>query len=338
MSFRLGVVRTGGTIGCNWADGDVAVLSNDDTIGLADLVRWWPGSEPPAVLTRTPLNLASEDLQPPDWLPMADAVRQLAAEGADAVIVLHGTDTATYTCAALSFLLPDQSIPVLVTGAGLPPDHPDSDAGANLTTAMSAARHGVPGVFLAFFSPEVGAGEIHLGTRVRKTGDPARLFRTVGGPPIARTNPMRGYESLAVPPQALDLEVLAAIDPAVLSVRCHPGLDFLALRTMVVAAGARGVVLELYASGTGPTRPGRSSLPEFARWCEINRIAVVSTLWNADGRVPPRYESTLALADAGILFLPAALPEVATVKLMWALAQPDHDPLELMRTPISGEW
>nr|QRW40800.1 asparaginase [bacterium] len=335
--FRLGMVQTGGTIGCTWTDGGVAVLSDSATVGPVDVRRLWRAGPELTVVSRAPINRASEDLVPADWLAMTGAVRQLATEGAQAVVVLHGTDTAAYTCAAMSFLLNSIDIPVIVTGASLPPDHPASDAAANLEAALIAARHAPAGVHLVFRTPRTGAGELHLGTRVRKTGEPGQPFVTVGGSPIARMTTAAGYESLTRAPHPFATPTVAAVEPSVLSLRCHPGLDFLGLRTLISASDVRGVVLELYASGTGPARPGRTSLPDFAVWCRTAGVPVVSALWHADG-APARYESTVALEDAEVLFLPTILPEVATVKLMWALAQPHGDPLELMRTPVRGEF
>ena len=72
----------------------------------------------------------------------------------DAVILLHGTDTMAWTASALSYLLPDVPIPVVLTGSMLAPEARDSDAADNLYTAVQMSmqlalyrRQGVAVVF-----------------------------------------------------------------------------------------------------------------------------------------------------------------------------------------------
>lgn len=97
----------------------------------------------------------STDIQPGDWLLMAEQVRARAAEY-DAVILLHGTDTLAWTVAALSYLLHDVRLPVVVTGSMLPPEASGSDAADNLFAAiqfaMQLAMYRRRGVSIAFDS------------------------------------------------------------------------------------------------------------------------------------------------------------------------------------------
>src|SRR6185369_5935838 len=94
--------------------------------------------------------LDSSDMQPRDWVRIArDIERNLEAH--DGVVVLHGTDTMSYTSSALAFMLEDLGKPVVLTGSQLPLAVPRSDAVSNLVTAMLiAAREDVPEVSLFF--------------------------------------------------------------------------------------------------------------------------------------------------------------------------------------------
>jgi len=74
----------------------------------------------------------SEDMSPSDWVSLAEDIRSLHAQS---VIVVHGTDTMSWTAAALSFLLGDLDLKVIMTGASLPPEHPESDWLENLEPA-----------------------------------------------------------------------------------------------------------------------------------------------------------------------------------------------------------
>ena len=95
----------------------------------------------------------SSNMQPDDWFAMVQHIRQSASD-CDAVILLHGTDTMAWTASALSYLLPDVPIPVVLTGSMLAPEARDSDAADNLYTVVQMSmqlalyrRQGVAVVF-----------------------------------------------------------------------------------------------------------------------------------------------------------------------------------------------
>ena len=114
---RLLVLYTGGTIGMQQsaagllpASGFEARLRAQQALEAGPLPSW-------TFRELQPL-LDSANMQPTHWLQMASAVRDAVAQGdCDAVLLLHGTDTLAYSAAALSFLLLDLEIPVLLTGA-----------------------------------------------------------------------------------------------------------------------------------------------------------------------------------------------------------------------------
>jgi len=77
----------------------------------------------------------SENFTPKHWEGMAEEAARGINEGADGIVIAHGTDTMHYTSAALSFALRDLPVPVLVVGAQRSSDRPSSDAASNLTGA-----------------------------------------------------------------------------------------------------------------------------------------------------------------------------------------------------------
>ena len=139
---RLLVLYAGGTIGMQQsaaglmpASGFEARLRAQQALEAGPLPSW-------TFRELQPL-LDSANMQPTHWLQMASAVRDAVAQGdCDAVLLLHGTDTLAYSAAALSFLLLDLEIPVLLTGAMLPAGSPGSDAWPNLFGAMRALQAG----------------------------------------------------------------------------------------------------------------------------------------------------------------------------------------------------
>ncbi len=344
-SRRIGLVLTGGTIGCeiegSGANELVRLASEEDAPEL-ELVREAAGKGVELSLRR-PLWLTSESMAPANWVTIARSVDSLLTEdGVDAVLVLHGTDTMAYTSAALSFMLAETAAPIVLTGANSPIGEPGSNARRNVEDSLVALAALDPGTYVLFG----GADEptlVHLGTRVRKVGGPGNAFASVGCAPVGvvrdgRFEPSASAgEPVASPDRAVGPGRIG-VDPRVLALRLYPGLDFEWAWAAIASGEVRGVVLELYPSVTGPAGESGLSVVRFAERCGAHGVPVVATTATPVGRGFARYESTVALEATGAEILPM-LPETATVKMMWALgAGGKRDAvLDLMRTEVAGE-
>lgn len=163
--MRIQIIYTGGTIGM--VESDHGLVPGADMEGwvtslLAPSAPAGEGADVPdsplprrqdVVLTELSPLIDSSNATPASWQAMVDTIRTAAASehAPDAFVVLHGTDTMAYTCAALSYALTDLAQPVVVTGSQLPLGVPGSDAAGNLTGALHAAVSGrVRGVALYF--------------------------------------------------------------------------------------------------------------------------------------------------------------------------------------------
>jgi L-asparaginase/Glu-tRNA(Gln) amidotransferase subunit D len=333
------LVLTGGTIG---AEEDNLVLSvgGDPTGAEAGLLeRMWPGPGEPSVTVASPLRKLSESVEPSDWLKIASAVRRLVVEAdATGVVILHGTDTMGYTAAALSFLLSDLDRPVVLTGSNLPSGEEGSDADDNVHAALVALKALDAGVYAAFAGGQGLPGQVYLGTRIRKVRASGGAFESVNRDVVGVVED--GHFRAKEPHAARKHDgCVQRIDDRVLALRLYPGLDLDLAFQSVVAGDIRGVVIELYASATGPDTGDRFSLPRFIEKCVSRGVVVATAVPEAPAKTGKTYETTLAVGKAGGIFLGDMTPETATVKLMWALAQsPDEDLVrELMLRPIAGE-
>jgi len=232
---RLLVLYTGGTIGMQQsaaglmpASGFEARLRAQQALEAGPLPSW-------TFRELQPL-LDSANMQPTHWLQMASAVRDAVAQGdCDAVLLLHGTDTLAYSAAALSFLLLDIEIPVLLTGAMLPAGSPGSDAWPNLFGAMRALQAGqVQGVQLYF------NGALLHGARVSKLRSDA--FDAFAEAPRQRLANATAERAPALLPQR---------SAQVMVLPLYPGVGAAQVQSLV-ASGAQALLLECYGSGTGP--------------------------------------------------------------------------------------
>lgn len=155
--MRLHVTYTGGTIGM--------VESPDGLVPGADLRGWLfqllrQGSDldsSKVSLTALDPLIDSSNATPGSWQSIIDDLWRFH-DSADAFIVLHGTDTMSYTTSALSYALTDFGKPVVFTGSQHPLGKIESDATANVTGAFNAVLSGhAQGVEL-FFGHHLFAG------------------------------------------------------------------------------------------------------------------------------------------------------------------------------------
>ena len=336
----VGLVVTGGTIGAHEDDSVLSVPTDLRAATEVELLKGsWERPDTIDVHVRCPLRLLSENLEPSHWIPIAEAVRDLVEiDDVSGVVVFHGTDTMVYTAAALSFLLSDVDKPIVLTGSNLPPGQKRSDASRNAHDALVALEALGAGTYIVFAGAPNLPGVVHLGTRARKLQASGHAFASINRDPVGRV------VGDAFIPQDLHIRrphgsFRCDVEPRVLALRLYPGLDFAATYSTVIDSGVRGVVIELYASATGPHTDDRYSLPTFIRRCVQQGVIVATTVPNAPKGRSNVYETTLAIADAGGLFLRDMLPETATAKLMWALAQRGdmRSAEELMLTSIAGE-
>ena len=157
MLSSILIIYTGGTIGMK-TDPATGVLVPFDFRGIYD--------EFPAirslqvridVQSLTPV-IDSSNVTPALWLHLAELIRDNYARY-DGFVVLHGTDTMSYTASALSFLLENLAKPVVFTGSQIPIGVLRTDGRENLITAIEiAAAHDAEGPLV----PEVEQGWTRL--------------------------------------------------------------------------------------------------------------------------------------------------------------------------------
>ncbi|MDM8350612.1 asparaginase [Pseudomonas sp. sp1636] len=236
---KLLVLYTGGTIGMQQSAGGLAPASGFEARMRAQQALETGRVLPAWVFRELLPPIDSANMSQANWLAMVDAIRTgVEQDGCDAVLLLHGTDTLAYSAGALSFLLLDLPVPVLLTGSMLPAGVAGSDAWDNLFGAMQALQQGVAaGVHLYF------DGKLLHGARVSKLAS-----ATFGA--FAELPRLRRGERAAQIPAALDYrQPRQPVSLAVLPF--YPGIQAAQVEALL-ASGVRGLLLECYGSGTGP--------------------------------------------------------------------------------------
>ena len=280
----------------------------------------------------------SEDMDASIWQNLARAVYRHIKEGAQGVIVTHGTDTMQYTAAALSFMV-QSPVPVVLVGSQRSSDRPSSDNAMNAICAATVAVSDIAGVSVVMHgSTSDDFCYVHRGTKVRKLHTSTRTaFQTVNEAPIARVD--YGTRKITVlddyPKRGqLELKLRDTMEPKCALVKFYPGMpaDIIGY---YLNKGYRGIVLE----GTGLGHVNRQWVPTIEKAVKAG-VTVVMTSQCVNGRVVDRVYSTgIDLINAGVIEGQDMLAETALVKLMWALGQ-TQDKAEIrrmMQTDIAGE-
>jgi len=327
----VSLISTGGTIASTVDYRTGAVTAQFDA---EDVLRAVPDLAGRANYRgRVVANILSENMTTAVWRDLAEAVHEEIEAGADGVVVMHGTDTMQYTASALAFML-DTPVPVVFTGSQRSADRPSSDNVMNAVCAVEAAKADRAEVLLcmhASSSDDVCA--LHRATRVRKNHTSRRdAFETVGATPIGEVD----YESETVdfrrdgPKRGkTELDLAPELETSVELVKFTPGMNPAALDHL---DDAEGVVIE----GTGLGHVATDWIDRIEEL--VDRGATVAmTSQCLEGRVCDRvYDTGRDLLDAGVVEAGDTLPETATAKLMWVLAN-RSDPAAAMGESLVGE-
>ena len=286
-------------------------------------------------------GIFSENMGPEEYLALAHAIGDAIAEGWDGIVIGHGTDTMHYTSAALSFMVQGAPIPIVMVGSQRSSDRPSSDAAQNLINATHAAARGpLAEVMVCMFGPTSDHYNLlHRGTRVRKMHSSYRsTFRTLGDIPLAMVEDGRItvlHDDVAPRRTDRNVRVQAVFEERVSLVYYYPNMQPDIIDALV-ERGYRGIVI----AGTGLGHVNRKVYPALARARDagVQIYMTLQTLWGFVQMYV--YETGREILDLGVVPLANMLPEVAYVKLGWALGLHPDDPVaarQLMTTPIAGD-
>ena len=282
----------------------------------------------------------SENMGPTQYVALAKQIGKEIEKGIDGIVIGHGTDTLHHTSAALTFMCQNLPVPVILVGSQRSSDRPSSDAALNLMHAMTAAGHGnIAEVLVCMFGPTSDEyGLLHRGTRVRKMHSSYRsTFRTIGDVPAARitrkgVTPIK--ENYNHRRQDKNVTIIPTFDDKVTMLYYYPGMKPDTLDSLT-ENGYKGVVWV----GTGLGHVNKEMYPaiERAQKAGVHQYMTLQTIWGYVHMFV--YDTGRDMMAKGIIPAGNMLPEVAFIKLGWALGQ-THDPEEvkkLMLTPINDE-
>lgn len=333
------LIYTGGTIGmgCNPITGALEPLDFDH---LADNVPEFK-LIPTAIDTYQFIPaIDSSNMSPEFWAQIVSIIVE-KYDYYDGFVILHGTDTMSYTASALSFMLENLTKPVILTGSQLPIGQLRTDGKENLMTSLelAAAHHhdGTPMV------PEVCIyfnGHLLRGNRsTKQNADELNAFDSFNFPHLCEAGVSFNFQThhILKPDYTKPMVPHLEMNSNVFVFSLFPGAEENIVKHILDAPELRGIVMRTYGSGNAPHTPWLMKLLKDASQRGVVTVNVSQCIsGQADMN---RYDTGYQLKDAGVVSGYDTTVEAALTKLMLLQAQYDDPEMvrQYMNKSIAGE-
>lgn len=339
------ILHTGGTISSevDYKTGAVSARFTPE-----ELICMFPElAEIANIKSRLIRNMFSEDMRFAHYNLLAKEILK-ESKNSDGIIITHGTDTIGYTAAALSFILEDLNIPVILVGAQRSSDRPSTDAALNLICAshfitktdfaeVAVCMHEKMNDESCLILPGCKTRKVHSS---RRDG-----FKAINSKPIARVKidgsvnfinaKFKKRSNSKIKLKLFKDNIKVGL------IKAHPNMY---AKEFEAYKGFNGLLIEGTGLGHAPINKIDKETSEHLRILNsiknlAKKIPVAMSTQSISGRIDMNVYSTgRLLQDAGVIGNYSDMhPETAFIKLAWLISNHPKDIKKLFTENLRGE-
>ncbi len=281
--------------------------------------------------------LDSSNMDPEVWAELARLIEEKYNDF-DGFVILHGSDTMSFTASALSFMLQNLAKPVVLTGSQLPIGEIRTDAKENLITALEIAatkdgdRPMVPEVCIYFDY------QLFRGNRsIKYNSEKFEAFQSPNYPILAEAGVnLSFYQNYILPFPTAKFTIHTRLNPNIGVLKMYPGITELAVKA-ITESKVDAIILEAFGSGNTTTAEWFITCLEDA--LAQNKVIIDISQCKGGSVQLGVYETSRKLQEMGIVSGYDMTFEATVTKLMFLLAQnlSVSEIKRLMEFSIAGE-
>lgn len=317
MKAKILLIYTGGTIGMvkDFQTGELRAFDFDKLLKrIPELTQL--DCEIESLSFETPID--SSNMNPDSWVRIAEII-ETNYPIYDGFVVLHGSDTMSYSSSALSFMLENLSKPVIFTGSQLPIGDLRTDAKENLITSIQIASLQSDGEAVIKEVCLYFEYKLYRANRTTKiNAEHFEAFASLNYPTLAESGVhLRVNHEYLLKPTNKPLKVHKNLDTNIALIKLFPGISDSNLNSVLEHPKIKAVVLETYGAGNAPTEMWFETVLKKA--IDSGKIIVNVTQCSGGSVIMGRYETSSHLKKLGIISGKDITTEAALAKLMFLL-------------------